>query len=185
MRSEAPGLKAKFEESFWMDGKGFFAEALDKDKKQVDSITTNPGHCLWSGLIEKGKAGRMAKRYMEPDMNSGWGIRTLSTMEKAYDPQSYHDGSIWPHDNSLVAWGLKSYGYAEEANQIITSLIDARSTSTTGCRNCSAATRGRRESRRSFIIPHAARRPGHRAASSCSSRPCWGCTRMRRAASST
>jgi glycogen debranching enzyme len=62
---------------------------------------------------------------MEPDMFSGWGLRTMASSEKAYDPQSYHDGSIWPHDNSIVAWGLKNYGFADEANQIITSLIDA------------------------------------------------------------
>ncbi|CAJ37225.1 amylo-alpha-1,6-glucosidase [Methanocella arvoryzae] len=125
MKSKASELKAKFNDQFWMADKGFFAEAMDKDKRLVDSITTNPGHCLWSGLIEGNKAEAMAKRFMQEDMYSGWGLRTLASSEKAYDPQSYHDGSIWPHDNSLVAWGLKNYGFADEANMIITSLIEA------------------------------------------------------------
>jgi glycogen debranching enzyme len=125
LRSESSAFRAKFEQAFWMENKGFYAEALDKDKQQVDSITSNPGHCFWSGLVDKGKAAKVAKRLLEPDMFSGWGIRTLSTNEKAYDPQSYHDGSIWPHDNSIIAWGLKSYGFAEEANQVIGALIEA------------------------------------------------------------
>jgi glycogen debranching enzyme len=125
MKEKASMMKSKFNQDFWMDKKGFFAEALDRDKNLVDSITTNPGHCLWSGLIDRGKAEKTARRIMEPDMYSGWGIRTLASSEKAYDPQSYHNGSIWPHDNSIVAWGLKNYGFAEEANKIITSLIDA------------------------------------------------------------
>ncbi|MGA9138956.1 MAG: glycogen debranching N-terminal domain-containing protein [Methanocella sp.] len=125
MKEKAGAMKPKFNNDFWMDNKGFFGEALDRDKRIVDSITTNPGHCLWSGLIDKGKVAKVAKRIMEPDMFSGWGIRTLSSSEKAYDPQSYHDGSIWPHDNSIIAWGLKNSGFAEEANKIITSLIEA------------------------------------------------------------
>lgn len=125
MKDGAAGLIPRFEESFWMESKGFYAEALDRNKRQVDTITTNPGHCLWSGLISKDRAEKLARRLMEPDMFSGWGLRTMASSEKAYDPQSYHDGSIWPHDNSIVAWGLKNYGFADEANQIITSLIDA------------------------------------------------------------
>lgn len=125
MTAKAGELKARYNNDFWMPEKSYFAEALDKDKRQVDSITTNPGHCLWSGLIDKNKAGAMAKRVMEEDMFSGWGLRTLASSEKAYDPQSYHNGSIWPHDNALIAWGLKNYGYAEESNQIITGLIEA------------------------------------------------------------
>jgi glycogen debranching enzyme len=125
MMEKASTLKTKFDQDFWMEKSGFYGEALDRDKHIVDSITTNPGHCLWSGLIDKGKAEKVAKRIMDPDMYSGWGIRTLASSEKAYDPQSYHDGSIWPHDNSIIAWGLKNYGFAEEANKIITSLIEA------------------------------------------------------------
>ncbi|HMK47640.1 MAG TPA: glycogen debranching N-terminal domain-containing protein [Methanocella sp.] len=125
MKDRATDIKRKFNDQFWMPEKNFYAEALDRDKRLVDSITSNPGHCLWSGLIDKGKAGSMAKRFLDEDMFSGWGLRTLSSNEKAYDPQSYHDGSIWPHDNSLIAWGLKNYGFAEESNQIITGLIEA------------------------------------------------------------
>ena len=125
LRAGAPGLKEKFGQAFWMGDRGFYAEALDHEKRQVDSITSNPGHCLWSGIVEPGRMGQVVKRLMGPDMYSGWGIRTMAAGEKAYDPQSYHDGSIWPHDNSLIAWGMKSCGYADEANRLITSLIDA------------------------------------------------------------
>jgi len=85
----------------------------------------NPGHGFWSGIVPESKADILVKRFMQPDMFSGWGIRTLSTKEAAYDPESYHNGSIWPHDNSLIAWGMKKYGYADEANHVITSLIEA------------------------------------------------------------
>lgn len=121
----ASTLKEKFNNDFWMSDKGYFAEAMDRDKRIVDSITTNPGHCFWSGILEKQKADRAAKRILQSDMFSGWGVRTLSSKEAAFDPESYHNGSIWPHDNSIIAWGLKKYGYAEEANRIITGLIEA------------------------------------------------------------
>lgn len=125
MKSTSESMRHKFNEDFWMEKKGYFAEALDKDKRLVDSITTNPCHCLWSGIVDKNKARKMASRIMEEDMFSGWGVRTLSSAEKAYDPQSYHNGSIWPHDNSIIAWGLKNYGFAEESNKIITALLDS------------------------------------------------------------
>lgn len=128
MKGHAGRLVDKFNDKFWMPEKRYYAEALDRDKIQVDSITTNPGHCLWSGIVSKSKAGDIARRVLEDDMFSGWGIRTLASSEKAYDPQSYHNGSIWPHDNSIIAWGLKKYGYADEANRIIGALVDA-------CRN--------------------------------------------------
>jgi glycogen debranching enzyme len=123
--AEAGPLKDKYEDVFWLTSNGFFAEALDKDKRKVNSITTNPCHGFWSGILNEKRAGEVAKRIMKPDMFSGWGVRTLSSGEAAYDPQSYHNGSIWPHDNSIIAWGLKKYGYADEANRIITALIDA------------------------------------------------------------
>jgi glycogen debranching enzyme len=122
---ECAPLREKYNDVFWMEDKSFFAEALDKDKRKVDSITSNPCHGFWSGIMDAPKAQIVAKRIMEPDMFSGWGIRTLSSGEVAYDPQSYHNGSVWPHDNSLIAWGLKKYGYAEEANAIITALLEA------------------------------------------------------------
>jgi glycogen debranching enzyme len=123
--SEFGPLKDRFEDVFWLPEKKYFAEALDKDKRKVNSITSNPGHCLWSGILSQGKAEAVARRIMEPDMYSGWGIRTLASSEAAYDPQSYHNGSVWPHDNSIIAYGLKKYGFTDEANTIIKSLIDA------------------------------------------------------------
>jgi glycogen debranching enzyme len=125
MLSESGPLRDRYEDVFWIRESDFYAEALDKDKRRVNSITSNPGHGFWSGIIPESKADTIVKRFMQPDMFSGWGIRTLSSKEAAYDPESYHNGSIWPHDNSLIAWGLKKYGYAKEANHIITSLIEA------------------------------------------------------------
>ena len=119
-----------------MPDKGFYAMALDGRKRQVDSISSNPGHCLWSGIIDKDKASQVAARLMAPDMFSGWGIRTLSTEMARYNPLSYHNGSVWPHDNSIIAAGLHRYGFVKEANEVIYSLLDAASAFPfTGCRN--------------------------------------------------
>ena len=123
--SESDQLKDKYNKAFWLPQKNFYAEALDRDKREVDSITSNPCHNLWSGILTPQRAGVVARRILEPDMYTGWGIRTLASSETAYDPQSYHNGSVWPHDNSILSWGLKKYGYAEESNIIITSLIEA------------------------------------------------------------
>lgn len=123
--AECAPIKENYNNVFWMGDKSYYAEALDKDKRKVNSITSNPCHGFWSGIMTPPRAQTMAKRIMEPDMFSGWGIRTLSSGEVAYDPQSYHNGSVWPHDNSLIAWGLKKCGYSEEANAIISALVDA------------------------------------------------------------
>lgn len=122
---KAEVLKKKFNEDFWMEKEGFFAEALDRDKRKVDSITSNPGHALWSGIVDKAKAVRVAKRLLESDMFSGWGIRTLSSKSAGYNPLSYHNGSVWPHDNSLIAAGLARYGFVKEASRVIEGLIQA------------------------------------------------------------
>ncbi len=122
---EAETLKKRFNEDFWMEKEGFFAEALDKDKRRVDSVTSNPGHALWSGIIDKDKAARVAKRLLESDMFSGWGVRTLSSRSVGYNPLSYHNGSVWPHDNCLVAAGLARYGFVSEASRVIEGLIQA------------------------------------------------------------
>jgi len=123
--SESAPLRDQYNDVFWLADKNYYAEALDKDKRKVNSITSNPCHGFWSGILSAPRADIMAKRIMEPDMYSGWGIRTLASSEVAYDPQSYHNGSVWPHDNSIIAWGLKKYGYSDEANTVITSLIEA------------------------------------------------------------
>lgn len=127
LEAEAQKLRKQFNEAFWMPDKGFYAIALDGRKRQVDSIASNPGHCLWSGIIDKDKAPQVAARLMAPDMFSGWGVRTLSTDMARYNPLSYHNGSIWPHDNSIIAAGLHRYGFIKESNEVIFSLLDATS----------------------------------------------------------
>lgn len=125
LREEASKLKEKFNRDFWMEEEGFFAEALDKDKTRVDSITSNPGHLLWSGIVEEDKAEPLKRRLFTPDMFSGWGIRTMSSIAHAYNAMSYHNGSVWPHDNSIIAAGLVNYRFHEEALRVIHSILDA------------------------------------------------------------
>ena len=122
---QAESLKWAFNQTFWMEEEGCFAFGLDPDKKQITSITSNAGQCLWSGIVDQDKAERTAKRLLQEDMWSGWGIRTLSTKNGAYDPFAYQHGSIWPQDNGIIAAGFKRYGIANEANQVIRALFDA------------------------------------------------------------
>jgi len=103
----------------------FFAEALDRDKKKVDSFTSNVGQLLWSGIVDNEKAPFVAQKLMHEDMFSGWGVRTLSKASYAYNPISYHNGSVWPFDNSLIAEGLRNYGFDGEAKKIIEAMIEA------------------------------------------------------------
>jgi len=121
----AAELKRRFNEAFWMEDEKFFAEALDGDKRQVRSITSNPGHALYCGIVDDDKAQALAKRLLSPDMFSGWGIRTMSKAAAAYNPMSYHNGSVWPHDNALIAAGLKRYKFARSTNRVATALFDA------------------------------------------------------------
>lgn len=123
LHDSADKLKKLFNEKFWMEEEGFFAMALDANKEQVKSITTNPGHCLWSGIADEDKGKKAGERLLEQDMFSGWGIRTLSKQAINYNPMSYHNGSVWPQDNILVAFGLKKYGLIEQFNKVITSLF--------------------------------------------------------------
>jgi glycogen debranching enzyme len=122
---EAATLHARFNEAFWMDDEKYFAQALDADKRQVRTITSNPGHALYCGIVDDEKAAPLAKRLLSPDMFSGWGIRTMSKAAAAYNPMSYHNGSVWPHDNALIAAGLKRYGFARSTNRVATALFDA------------------------------------------------------------
>jgi glycogen debranching enzyme len=121
----ADRLKSAFNEHFWLADEGFFAVGLDKDKSPIDSITSNVGHCLWTGIVDEDKAAAVAERIMAPDMFTGFGIRTLSSDMGAYNPVSYHNGSVWPHDSALVAAGLTRYGFDEAASRIAMGLVDA------------------------------------------------------------
>ncbi|MGJ3248559.1 MAG: glycogen debranching N-terminal domain-containing protein [Elainellaceae cyanobacterium] len=123
-QEEAQALKTRFERDFWLPEQGYFALALDGDGKAVDSITSNPGHCLGLGIFSPDKARSVAERLLAPDMFSGWGIRTLSSASPAYNPMGYHVGSVWPHDNGLIAAGLRSLGFVEQTLEIAQGIID-------------------------------------------------------------
>ncbi len=125
LRAQAHELKTRFNEAFWMEDEKFFAAALDRDKRQVRSVMSNPGHALYCGIVDADKAEALAKRLLAPDMFSGWGIRTLSKSAASYNPMSYHNGSVWPHDNALIAAGLKRYRFARSTNRVATALFDA------------------------------------------------------------
>jgi glycogen debranching enzyme len=121
----AAELKTAFNERFWLPDRDWYALALDRDKNPVDACASNMGHCLWSGIVDDDKAARVAEQLMSPTMFTGWGVRTLSSAMGAYDPVSYHNGSVWPHDNALLVAGLVKYGFVEEAQRITEALIEA------------------------------------------------------------
>jgi glycogen debranching enzyme len=122
---EAAELRRRFELSFWLDTEQFYAQGLDRNKTPIPSITSNPAHCLWAGIIDPERAEILRDRLMAPDMFSGWGIRTLSSDSPHYNPMSYHNGTIWPHDNSIAAAGLRRYRHAAAAGQVIEGIMEA------------------------------------------------------------
>jgi glycogen debranching enzyme len=124
-RSKAKQLKRDFNERFWIEDKGWYATGLDADKRQIDSLTSNMGHCLWTGIVAKNRAAAVARQLMSPEMFSGWGIRTLASSMTAYNPMSYHNGSVWPHDNAICAAGLMRYGFVEQAQRVTNAIMDA------------------------------------------------------------
>jgi len=124
-RSRATQLKADFNRDFWLDEPGWFAVGLDHDKRPIDSLTSNIGHCLWTGIVDDDKARIVAEKLLSPEMFSGWGVRTLATTMGGYNPISYHCGSVWPHDTAIVAAGLSRYGFYEHAERLINALLDA------------------------------------------------------------
>jgi len=124
-RERAERLKKQFNDHFWLPDRGYYAIALDKDKRPVDACASNMGHCLWSGIMDEDKAPQVAARLMSPEMFSGWGVRTLATDMGAYNPVSYHNGSVWPHDNALIVAGLMRYGFIKEAQQLSSALMEA------------------------------------------------------------
>jgi len=121
---EARDLKVRFNRDFWMEDQDFCALALDGAGKPVDSITSNPGHCLNLGILTPEKAYSVAERLRAPDMFNGWGIRTLSSLSPAYNPMGYHIGSVWPHDNALTAIGLRSLGLIDQALELSQGILD-------------------------------------------------------------
>ncbi|HET7676956.1 MAG TPA: glycogen debranching N-terminal domain-containing protein [Candidatus Limnocylindrales bacterium] len=123
----AETLRQRFEEAFWMDDAGTYAMALDAEKRQVDAISSNPGHALWCGIASPERAARVATSLTGGDLWSGWGVRTLSSRMAGYNPLGYHIGSVWPHDNAICAEGLARYGHWDEASRIAGALIESTS----------------------------------------------------------
>jgi glycogen debranching enzyme len=124
---EAENLRARFEEKFWCEDLSTYALALDGDKQPCQVRTSNAGHCLYTGIASPEHARRVAETLFQPESFSGWGVRTVASTEARYNPLSYHNGSIWPHDNSLIASGLAKYGHKELAGRIFMSLLDLSS----------------------------------------------------------
>ncbi len=125
MESRADDLASRFEETFWLPDRGWYAIGLDSEDVPIDSLTSNIGHLLWSGIVSTGRARLLAERLLSPEMFTGWGVRTLSAANPGYNPLSYHCGSVWPHDSALAAAGLARYGLDREAGAITRALIDA------------------------------------------------------------
>jgi glycogen debranching enzyme len=123
-RAKAADLKAAFNRDFWIDDRGWFALGLDGDNKPIDALGSNMGHCLWTGIVDEEKAPLVAARLLSPEMFSGWGVRTLGSNMTGYNPVSYHVGSVWPHDNAIIAAGLTRYGFVEEAQRVIVAMLD-------------------------------------------------------------
>jgi glycogen debranching enzyme len=127
LRRKAADLQARFEDRFWCEDIGFYAFGLDPEKRPIKTIASNPGHCLWSGIVKPNRAAKVVARLLRRDMWSGWGIRTLSADNPAYNPFSYQLGSVWPHDNGIIALGCKRYGFVDEAAMIARDISRAAS----------------------------------------------------------
>src|SRR5215831_16094347 len=125
LEQEAVELKQRFNEDFWLADRGYFAVALDGNKRPVGSLTSNIGHLLWSGIVNDDKAERVAGHLVGARLFSGWGVRTMAEGDGGYNPIGYHIGTVWPHDNSLVAAGLARYGFQKEAAQIAFAMLEA------------------------------------------------------------
>ncbi|WP_131116413.1 glycogen debranching N-terminal domain-containing protein [Lichenihabitans psoromatis] len=125
LRRKAAVLFEQFNAAFWNEAEGFYAYALDGEKKPVMSIASNPGQCLWSGIVPPERARRVTDRLMKPDMWSGWGIRTLSADHTSFNPYNYQTGAVWPHDNGFIAQGTKRYGFHDETCRIAEAITRA------------------------------------------------------------
>ncbi|MGQ0432166.1 MAG: amylo-alpha-1,6-glucosidase [Microthrixaceae bacterium] len=125
--AKAADLRQRFNEDFWLEEHGWYAFALDADNQPVNALTSNMGHCMWTGIIDPARAELVAEHLLADELFSGWGIRTLATSMTAYNPVSYHNGSVWPHDNAICAAGLARYGHMEAAQRVIGAQLDVAS----------------------------------------------------------
>jgi glycogen debranching enzyme len=124
LERDAAMLQERFDAAFWLPEHGWYALGLDADKRPLDALASNMGHLLWSGIVPAGKVDAVAGRLTSPPLWSGWGVRTLAADESAFDAVEYHNGTVWPHDNSLIAYGLARAGRAEEARMIVRAMLD-------------------------------------------------------------
>jgi glycogen debranching enzyme len=178
LEKQAADLKRRFNRDFWVQDGQFFAIALESDGTQVDSLTSNIGHLLWSGIVDKSKAKPLVKHLMGPQLWSGWGVRTLAEGEARFNPIGYHTGAVWPFDNSFIAWGLRRYGFkTEAARSRQRHPRRGRLLRRPAARRRSEATSAGSPATRCSTRPRAARRPGPpvRRCSCCA--PCSACSR--------
>ncbi len=124
LKGRAEELRERFDRDFWMEDQRYVAQALDRSKRRVEAITSNPGHCLWAGILAPARASNVAERLLSPELFNGWGIRTLSTRAINYDPASYHNGSVWPFDTALAAAGLRAAGFPDKAERVARALME-------------------------------------------------------------
>ena len=125
LEKEAADLKRRFNRDFWVEDEQYLALALDPDGNQVDALASNNGHLLWSGIVEKSKAKAVARHLLSPRLFSGWGVRTLAEGQGHYNPIGYHVDTVWPFDNSFIAWGLRRYGFKDDAEVVAAGILDA------------------------------------------------------------
>ena len=125
LERDAATLRERFNRDYWIEARGHYALALDGEKRQVDAMSSNVGHLLWSGIVPDDRAAMMVKRLMSPEMFTGWGIRTMSANDAGYNPIEYHDGTVWPHDTAFVAEGMRRYGHREQASHLALMLVQA------------------------------------------------------------
>jgi glycogen debranching enzyme len=124
LESDAADLRERFDAAFWLPERGWYALGLDADKRPVDGLASNMGHLLWSGIVPAERVAEIAPRLVSGPLWSGWGVRTLAADEPAFDPLEYHNGTVWPHDNSLIALGLAQAGRRAEAERVVRALLD-------------------------------------------------------------
>ncbi|MFE9692426.1 glycogen debranching N-terminal domain-containing protein [Micromonospora sp. NPDC005806] len=125
LERQAADLKQRFNRDFWLADRQYYALGLDGDGDQIDALSSNIGHLLWSGIVDADKADAVVRHLLGPELFSGWGVRTLSISERRYNPVGYHIGTVWPFDNSFIAWGLRRYGYEREAARVAAAILDA------------------------------------------------------------
>ena len=125
LERDAAALRERFNRDFWCEARGHFALALDRDKLQVDALTSNTGHLLWSGIVDERRAPEVVRRLLGEELYTGWGVRTMSSTDGGYNPIEYHNGTVWPHDTAIVAEGLRRFGFRVEASLVAANLLDA------------------------------------------------------------